>query len=599
MMYRQVFKWSLATLALVSLWCSPAVAASPFSARVGRDFKPLSGYVIMPVNGQFLIDLDASRGVSEGDLFSVVTPGKKIIHPVTGKVIGTLDKVKGLLEVTQVRSGYSYARPVGKSSGIGKGDAIRRFEDMDAVFWDYTGEGEPVFSALRDALPQLAWRNFAAAQANRPAKPAPSASGNVALTFILTSRSLTVRGPDFQVIHAYPLPDGVLPTSVASQSTAVQVSKPMASTVPVPVPSVPSGIVPAASAPAVQGTSSAPAGGSSAIVRDTQPPAAGVWKSPIMKGKPVGIAVADLDGDGKLETAVAFADHLEIYRLEKGHLTTLAHVPFETAKAVELDDADLNGDGRHELYVTAAFDNHLRSLEVAWRGTGYQVVRRNIPWYFRTVALPGEGRVLCAERMGEEDKDYEKPVFRVKLSGGDLAQGPTFKLPFGVDLYGFVPFQGAHGNTLLASLSESDYLQVMTLSGDKLWKSGDHFGGREASIKRPDTGAPAGSMEFRYVFPKARIGIDGNNEILVPANEGSRIMARNPSFGSSRLMAMQWDGYTLRQVWHTQPLEGYLADFRLADIDNDGHPEAVLAEAFTSGTFLHSTRSALFAYKLQ
>ena len=66
--------------------------------EVARDFKPISGYVIMEAGGEYLIDLDASKGVSAGDLFSVVRPGKKITHPVTGKVLGTLEEIKGILK---------------------------------------------------------------------------------------------------------------------------------------------------------------------------------------------------------------------------------------------------------------------------------------------------------------------------------------------------------------------------------------------------------------------------------------------------------------------------------------------------------------------
>ena len=108
----------LALLALFLLVCTSVASAAELLDQVRKDFKPLSGYVIMPVQGEFLIDQDGAKGVAVGDLFSVVKPGEKIVHPVTKEVLGSLDEVKALLQVTRVKSGYAYAKPLGDSKGI-------------------------------------------------------------------------------------------------------------------------------------------------------------------------------------------------------------------------------------------------------------------------------------------------------------------------------------------------------------------------------------------------------------------------------------------------------------------------------------------------
>jgi len=110
--------------------------------EVVRDFTPISGYVIMETEGEYLIDLDASKGIAAGDLFSVIKSGKKITHPVTGKVLGTLEEVKGILKVTRLQSGYSFARLLGTSHEIERGDPVRRYTHMSATLWDYTTPGK-------------------------------------------------------------------------------------------------------------------------------------------------------------------------------------------------------------------------------------------------------------------------------------------------------------------------------------------------------------------------------------------------------------------------------------------------------------------------
>jgi hypothetical protein len=172
--------------------------------EIARDFRPLSGYVIMPLNDQYLIDQDAAKGVVVGDLFSVIEVGEKIVHPVTKEVLGTLDHIKGVLQVTQVKTGYSYARPLGKVEELRAGEIIRRYDNIPAIFWDYTGQGSGLFAQLKDSLPNLNWLDYAAAQAERPVTPGALTASGPSLLFVLGDRGLEVHDAGYRIIHAYP-----------------------------------------------------------------------------------------------------------------------------------------------------------------------------------------------------------------------------------------------------------------------------------------------------------------------------------------------------------------------------------------------------------
>jgi len=195
---------------LVLFLCIGWPAQAAVIDEVVRDFKSISGYVILEAEGEYLIDLDGSKGIAPGDLFSVIKSGEKITHPVTGKVLGTLEEVKGVLKVSRLQSGYSFARPLGKSTEVKRGDPIRRYANMSATLWDYTGKGETFFFQLRDQLSDLKWEDYQASQKNRPDKPrAPKATGSN-LIFILTSSGLEVRDSEFQLIHSYGPPESLV-----------------------------------------------------------------------------------------------------------------------------------------------------------------------------------------------------------------------------------------------------------------------------------------------------------------------------------------------------------------------------------------------------
>lgn len=193
--------------------------------QIAEDFRPLSGYVVKSVGDEYIIDLDKSHGLSTGDLFSVLAAGEDIVHPVTGKVLGTLEKAKAILQATRLKQGYSFARLLSKTAEIKAGDPIRRFENLPAVMWDYTAAGKTFSAQLQALLSGLDWQTYESAQRSRPEKLPPLSGKTYALMFILTENGLEVRGPDFLIIHQYDLP-GSLSAAVKIPFTVPQAKSP-------------------------------------------------------------------------------------------------------------------------------------------------------------------------------------------------------------------------------------------------------------------------------------------------------------------------------------------------------------------------------------
>jgi hypothetical protein len=203
-------------LILMMLTALPAPAT--VEEDIARDFGPLAGYVVMEENGEFIIDLDAGHGIRLGDIFAVVGPGKEIVHPVTQKVLGKLETVKGILKVTRMAGGYSFARALDELPAITRGDPIRRYALLPAIFWDYSGSGKPIYSKLREMLPQLKWREYHKTQQQRPSQPKPTAATANALTFIYAQDELVVRDPEFNELRRYPLGSASVPTKTAPKA---------------------------------------------------------------------------------------------------------------------------------------------------------------------------------------------------------------------------------------------------------------------------------------------------------------------------------------------------------------------------------------------
>jgi hypothetical protein len=156
---KKIVKITLMAVTGLSLAVFPRIAFAGVAETVREDLRPISGYVVMQQEGDFLVDLDARHGLRVGDLLSVVTKGPEVIHPVTKEVLGRLDEAKAVLQVTQMKSGFSIARPLSGSANIAKGDIVRRFAYLSAKVQGPAGS-KARYDELRDALSELEWQGL-------------------------------------------------------------------------------------------------------------------------------------------------------------------------------------------------------------------------------------------------------------------------------------------------------------------------------------------------------------------------------------------------------------------------------------------------------
>lgn len=211
---------------VLSLFFFSSLVHAEILDQLARDFSSISGYVVKKCDGQFIIDLDTSDGIIQGDIFSVVSSGEKLVHPVTGEIIGSLKQVKGILKVVRVKTGFSFTRPLLGENEIHAGDSIQRYEDITAVFWDYTEDGRNFFHRLQNKVPSLKWSGYDQAQQFRPQKPGPVPETGTAIVFILAGDTLNVRGPEFMLLHTYKLSEIPATDTTTSRFTPMPESSP-------------------------------------------------------------------------------------------------------------------------------------------------------------------------------------------------------------------------------------------------------------------------------------------------------------------------------------------------------------------------------------
>ena len=155
-------------------------------------------------------------------------------------------------------------------------------------------------------------------------------------------------------------------------------------------------------------------------------------------------------------------------------------------------------------------------------------------------------------------------------------------------------------------LNEADRLNLVAPDGKTIYTSRDHFGGTEIFYdtykKRDILYRPSDSMSTR-VFVQGRILVrdldkDGLDEVIINKNESSlSVLERAKSYDRGEIVNLVWNEGNLVRNWTTTQLNGYITDYQIRDVDNDGEEELVVALVTSGGGLTGKPTSVILFFK--
>jgi hypothetical protein len=309
-----------------------------------------------------------------------------------------------------------------------------------------------------------------------------------------------------------------------------------------------------------------------------------------LEGPARGLAMADLDGDGRPELVVGDDRAVRIYRWQAG--TGLVHVAggeFRPGGVIlSVDAADVNGTGRAQVVVVdyRGGGNLIRSTVLELAGERVRSLYESTGRYLRIVGV-GRERWLLEQAVGDNEP-FESSIRRLVWQDGRYRSGTTLTVPKGVGIYGLALMRlTGSADPEVVALTPEDRLAVWTARGRRLWTSADAYGGAPISFAftpaRPsrDQDEVIGRILGRVIpLPDAPEG----PEILVFENlvpVGGQARSLLPRlmpilFTQGRMHRLRWKDGGFVRVWESRVTEGYIADFAHGDLDGDGVPEVVV-----------------------
>ncbi len=306
-----------------------------------------------------------------------------------------------------------------------------------------------------------------------------------------------------------------------------------------------------------------------------------------------GLALGDLDGDGRNELALADEETVTIQRAaEGGPLAPVeAGVYRPGGLILAIDAAPLRGTPQAELVVVDMRADQgrtgLRGRVLEWTPGGFRVLYETTGRYLRVIRADRESWLV--EQDAGETEPFEPEVRRLVWDGQRFRDGARLKLPRGVTIFGLalVHLTGSADPEIVA-LTTDDRLAVWTARGQRLWTSSDPVGGSAVTFPfGPQGGRSQTALEGSLARVPGRViplaGTSGP-EVLVFENllptleQGRGLLPRLAAtlFNRGRVHRFRWRDGAFTRVWQSAMTAGYIADLGYGDLDGDGIPEVLV-----------------------
>lgn len=314
-----------------------------------------------------------------------------------------------------------------------------------------------------------------------------------------------------------------------------------------------------------------------------------------------GVDVGDVDGDGLNEIVLMDRRTLWIYKQNGGRLRLFRKIEgHRNDNFLTLDVADVNRNGFSEIIVSNMQTEVLGSFILEFEERRIKKISDRERWFFRVTSLPGKGLTLVGQKMSS----LHHPLggiypFAWKGKRFQPEKKPLIKKEIPVFSFTIADVEG-RGEASIIYVDYHDRLQVRNREGAFRWESGARYGASDIFYSIGSRGTS--DADNRFYLP-ARVLVrdldgDGASEVIVSQNTFKlNIVERLRIYDQARLVNLAWRAMGLSESWKIAEISGYISDYQIRDIDNDGKDEIVMT-AVSKGSLRGGASSSLLVYEL-
>ena len=608
-LWSRFFKLCIPLVALLIVFSQDAVADSRADGveRMVRQietlFPVLEGYVLSAKGNRVAIDLKRGQPVTPGQTLKLIRYGKPITHPITKKIVGHEETDLGQIQIKEVRKDYSLARVITPGVKARKGDGVR------SVFKKVNLLVAPVqASAGVTGNPQALGLEIESRLNHHIRFEVPAFDLSIWLLENEISPSSLTQPDNLTRLRKQISTDAILLTQVRAIKGKTVLSYRLVSSSDGSVLKEARVLIPAlqvAKAPIKEQRVQSD-------FRKDKGPVKYIGKHEF-KFKMVDFAVGDLTGNGDKEFVIIDDHRVMVYKYENkkfrkvGQLTLKKNVD----RFISVDVADINGNGRDEIFVTNSRGDNLSSfvLEVIPGKKGLTRIWENVNRYFRVLRDFDGPPLLISQKPGYE-RPFQAGIHKMHHVSGEYTVESELSLSTGdhqnMTLYGLALGRLTPSKSKETIFLDSDYkLKVYSPGGRLLVSSNEYFGHdpRRIEVRVHDVldGLSNRPEESQPVQFKGRLQLVKHKTrkfLLLPKNHrtGGSLMESMIIINGSSLVFFAVSEEGLEKVHETKKQSGYLASFQVVDDEKGSGKQVHVASVSTHGFLSGETVSTIYTY---
>lgn len=303
------------------------------------------------------------------------------------------------------------------------------------------------------------------------------------------------------------------------------------------------------------------------------------------------ISSGDVDGDGSQEVAAIGSRKLWVYKVTGDQVLPFRKMERSPSHLfLNVEMADMDGDGRAEIVVTNLVNGRLQTFVMKYKGEAIEQVATEIPYYVISLEDGKGKRRLAGQRSGTSEAFSGKVVY-LKWNGKTLV--PDGNVPVSVDkgIFGLASFPGDAENRFLY-IDADEHIRLLDSKGKTKYKSKEYYSGAlqlftTGTDNRSNVGAERHYIRGRIV-PAVLEG--AATVFLVRQAKGNVLFKETKTFESSRLVFLSWTEGGFSERAASEKIDNLMTDFAVLG-GKAGPGSRVAVPVIESPSFLGSLTS--------
>lgn len=305
------------------------------------------------------------------------------------------------------------------------------------------------------------------------------------------------------------------------------------------------------------------------------------WRSGTFDFQITGMAIADFDGDSKTDTALADDSTVSLYPYppQKDKPLSRFQHPGNAVRILSLEAADLNGNGRSELFVSLYNETFARfeTIVLELDDKGQWAKTAEFPWVVRAYQ-DGTGKKILAMQQLVDDKTFPfSTIYPLVWQDGKYSAGKPAIRNKRVDwLYDFTTANLDGTQPAVLSLTSTELLRVQFEKGS--WKTSESYSQTPLRVRW------AGRVLSFHPPILARYADQAFGGLFLIKNTAALAGLGQPFgvYNGGMIQRKDWNGISLSTTWQGE-LGGYASTMSLLPSSGDRPEELAVAVVGSAG----------------